>query len=322
MDQLHTTLRFVFLLVIFVLNLPCTYTQQLPIFTQYREYQGYINPASVTSEYLLYEQRASVGLSYRKQWVSRRESPHTQLLHASYLITPNQKYVSLYGGGYLINDQAGILGQTGAYMRLAGIVSNDPYMGGFALGLSFGLSQFGLDVEGLNTLEDEQLPLPSDFQRNLKLDIGIGLFAWRHMNNGNTVYGGLSVPQLTQPEVNLTEDVGFRWEQHYFALAGCYFFLDRFSFIEPSVWVKYVPFAPIHADFNVRWQRKRLLWVGGGYGTDGTMHFETGFLYPPETANGKNKTLKIGYGFDYPFNVVGSYYGSSHELNLTYSFGK
>ena len=44
-------------------------------------------------------------------------------------------------GGYLINDQTGPTGFTGAYGRFAGIISDDPYFGGLSFGISLGVVQ-------------------------------------------------------------------------------------------------------------------------------------------------------------------------------------
>ena len=313
--------KFSFLIALMALCLSETKSQQLPIFTQYRDYQGYINPASVTSEFMLYEQRGSAGFSYRKQWAGLRNSPNTQLARADYLWTPEQRQVSLLGGAYIINDQAGAIGHTGGYLRLAGVISEDPYRGGVALGFSLGAASFSIDLQGLNTDFPESIELPSENVNQLKMDVGVGLFAWKQLQNANHIYGGISVPQLLQPEVGITDSLDFKWQQHYYALAGGCFFLDNFSFIEPSVWVKYVPNAPVHVDLNIRWQWKRTLWLGSGLGTDGTLHFETGYLFRLSSTN-KQKMLRVGYGLGYPVNGIGPSTGGSHELNLSYSFSK
>jgi len=45
-----------------------TQAQQLPIFTQYRENHGYINPASISSDYMTYYHNLYFGAPYRLQW--------------------------------------------------------------------------------------------------------------------------------------------------------------------------------------------------------------------------------------------------------------
>ena len=69
-----------FLPVIFVSLIACTLqAQQLPLFSQYREYQGLINPGSVTNDYLTIGHTKAVGLSHRRQWKDIPNGISTQL---------------------------------------------------------------------------------------------------------------------------------------------------------------------------------------------------------------------------------------------------
>ena len=51
--------------------------QQLPLFAQYRNASGLINPASINAEYFLYEYDLNFNASYRSQWQQQPETPRT-----------------------------------------------------------------------------------------------------------------------------------------------------------------------------------------------------------------------------------------------------
>ena len=126
------------ILVLLIFLIQDVIAQQLPLFSQYRENYIAINPAMVSTEYLLYEQDLSFGASYRNQWREFEGAPETQFIRGEYLL--DNGGFGLLTGGYLINDQTGPIGLTGIYGRIGGIFTGDPYYGGIAVGLSLGLS--------------------------------------------------------------------------------------------------------------------------------------------------------------------------------------
>ncbi|MDQ3015999.1 MAG: type IX secretion system membrane protein PorP/SprF, partial [Bacteroidota bacterium] len=76
-----------FIRIISVLFLVVVYNemkaQQLPLFTQYREFQGIINPASISHDYLFWEgYTTSFGISYRNQWSKIKGGPVTSTIRA------------------------------------------------------------------------------------------------------------------------------------------------------------------------------------------------------------------------------------------------
>jgi hypothetical protein len=99
-----------------------------------------------------------------------------------------------------------------------------------------------------------------------------------------------------------------------------YLFFDNNSFIEPSVWVKYVPNAPVNVDVNLRYQLPGSLWVGTGGSTAGMLHLEAGVLLGENL--GLNNSIRIGYAYDYSFRTFGPFVGGGHEINVSYSLSK
>lgn len=102
--------------------------QQLPLFTQYRENTGLLNPAALEPDYLGYGNNFTVGASYRSQWDGLSGAPKTMTLRATYF-ADDYAGVTMMGGGYLVRDQTGPLSFTGAYGRIAGVITSDPTQG-------------------------------------------------------------------------------------------------------------------------------------------------------------------------------------------------
>ena len=299
--------------------------QQLPLFTQYQENAGIINPAVVNSNYILYENNISFGLSFRKQWVGLANSPETQTLHGEYLYAQPGAF-GWIAGGYILNDQTGPTSFTGAYGRVAGIITDDPYYGGLSFGLSFGAVQYRVNASEIKLTEPNDI-LTADDQSRVYPDFGLGVYYYRQIEHGfldgDHVYAGLSIPQVFGLNLEFKDETGdfsTLRVQHYYALLGVYHYLKNDSHLEPSIWVRYTPNAPVNIDFNVRYRMVSNFWIGTGVSTAGNYHLEAGYIIGENA--GWDSHLIIGYGFDYSFSTFGPDAGSAHEINLSYSFGR
>lgn len=303
-------------LLVFVLALQC-YAQQLPLFSQYREFSGIVNPAAVPTDYLWYQMPLSFGASTRWQWITDKDGPKTQMLRADYFFKSN---VSMLAGGYIIHDQAGRVGMTGVYGRFAGVLSrNQPDEEGLVFGLSLGLVRYGLD------LSNAQLTDPSDiniYEADNKIfpDASIGVFGYTTFYNDNMLYGGVSVPQVLGLNLNFRDenyDLNVQRQRHYFATVGYKIELPRdYTFLEISSWAKFIPPLAPHADLNVRYQMHEKFGIGAGMSTAGYAHLEFGLKL------GDERIFRLGYGYDAPFTATSTYFGSSHEINLTIAFDR
>jgi type IX secretion system PorP/SprF family membrane protein len=295
--------------------------QQLPLFAQYREAHGFLNPASLYCDYLLYDTRTAVGASMRSQWVGIKDNPKTQLLHGETLTDGG-----LLTGGYIINDQVGRVGTTGIYGKAGFVISSDPEVLGLSLGLTAGLVQYRIKTDNL----PEKFAIDPLLQANtaaLYPDIGAGVYYYQKIGYGSDkdiLYGGISIPQVFGLKVTFRDDTkkdkfDFNRTQHFYGTLGYIKRLnDEFSFIEPSVWVKYTPNAPLNIDINFRYQISNLFWIGAGYNTAEMVNAEAGFLINMSDA----QTLKIGYAYGMPFSKQSPYTAASHEINLSMAFGQ
>ncbi|MBV6427973.1 MAG: hypothetical protein KIPDCIKN_02496 [Haliscomenobacter sp.] len=311
-----------FLLLTFMTLVPLR-AQQLSLFTQYRENVSIINPAAVESDFLAFGNNVSFGASYRAQWVGISGNPRTQIVRGTFL-ADGMRGVALMVGGQLVNDQTGPTGFTGIYGRLAGVLSGDPTYGGLVIGLSAGMVQYRVKASEI-VLRDENDVLGAVNQSQMFPDVGFGLYAYKSIggrySSGDFIYGGLSVPQVIGLDLTFQNEQGEFYTkriQHFYGLLGFYKFFNNDSFIEPSLWVKYAPNAPTNVDLNLRYQLPSAIWVGTGGSSGGSVHLEAGFTLGSNL--GLDNTLKFGYGYDYSFSSFGPTAGSTHEINISFSF--
>ncbi len=298
----------------------CLQAQQLSLFTQYRESANVINPAAMESDFLAFGQNLTVGASYRTQWVGLKNAPTTQNVRVSYL---NKEYsgVTFMAGGHLFNDRTGPTGFTGLYGRFAGVLTSDPEYAGLSIGLSVGAVQYRVNASEI-FLRDENDVLGTQNRSQLYPDVGVGIYYYQTVGaTNNYIYAGLSVPQAIGLDLTFKNDAGeffTKRVQHFYGTFGYYKFFDNDSFLEPSMWLKYAPNAPINVDFNLRYQMPGALWIGTGASTARNFHLETGVML----GNSFDNTIRIGYGFDYSFSSFGPTAGGTHEINLTFSFDR
>ncbi|MDZ4681769.1 MAG: PorP/SprF family type IX secretion system membrane protein [Saprospiraceae bacterium] len=310
----------ILLLLLLSLAPIAVFAQQLSLFTQYRENATLINPAAIEGDYFAYGQNMTFGVSYRAQWVGLANGPRTQTLRGSYLNT-DYSGVTLMAGGHLINDQTGPTGFTGVYGRIGGVVSGDPEYSGLSIALSAGLVQYRVDASKIR-LRDPNDVIGEQDQSQLFPDVGLGVYYYQMVGDGDFFYTGVSVPQVIGLDLTFQDENGEFYTkrvQHFYGLLGFYKFFDNDSFLEPSVWVKYAPNAPINADINLRYQMPSSFWIGTGVSTGGNFHMDAGVIIGQNTFD---NTIRIGYGFDYSFSSFGPTAGSTHEINLTFSFEK
>ena len=297
--------------------------QQLSLFTQYRENIGIINPAAVENDYLAFGNNISFGASYRTQWLGISGNPRTQTLRGTFL-ADQMSGVAIMAGGQLINDQTGPTGFTGFYGRIAGILTDDPAYGGLSIGLSAGAIQYRVNASKIILREPNDI-LGTQNQAQIFPDVGFGLFMYKAVGgrygSDNYLYGGVSVPQVFGLDLTFQNDQGDFFTkriQHFYGQLGFLKFFGNDSFLEPSLWVKYVPNAPANIDLNLRYQMPAALWIGAGGSTAGTVHLETGLNLGENL--GLDSNVRLGYGFDYSFSSFGPFVGNTHEVNIAISF--
>lgn len=292
--------------------------QQLPLLSQLQESAGVLNPAAVPSAYLQFGHNVQVVATHHNQWAQLEGHPRTSQVAATVLFDDYEGVAPL-AGAYFIHDQTGPSGFTGAYLKLAGVITGDAYEGGLSFGLQAGVSQYRLNISEL-VFHDEEQVFASENADKLAPDVGIGMFAYKRLD-AITVYGGLSAPQLLGLNVNFQGadgQIGTQRYRHYYAQLGGILPAGRDGYVEPVAWLRYVPGVPINVSTTVRYQSPAALFVGLGGASSGSAHGEIGV----SLGDRDDRLFRVGYGFDYAFRSYGSYAGSTHEINLSYSINR
>lgn len=299
--------------------------QQLSLFTQYRENATLINPAAMESDFLAYGYNMTLGANYRVQWAGLSGAPTTQTVRLSY-INKEWSGATLSTGGYLFNDRTGPTGFTGLYGRIGGVISPDPEFAGLSLALSGGFVQYRVDSDKVQLRQTGDVIGEQD-QMQFYPDLGVGVYYYQMIDggalDGDFLYMGVSAPQLLGLDLTFTDDNGEFFVQrvrHYYGMFGLYKFFRNDSYLEPSLWVKYVNGAPLNADINLRYQMPTSFWIGTGVSTAGNFHLEAGINLGDNV--GFDNNIKIGYAYDYSFSTFGPAAGNTHELQLSFSFDK
>ena len=311
------------LLVLLSLLWACNLSgQQLPLFTQYSENRGLINPASIHPDYFLKDYNANIGITHRSQWNAIPNHPETTAIRAEVLSEAGGS--SILAGAYIIRDQAGPISQTGVYGRFNFINTSDySNKNGFALGLLGGIVQYR--INGTQRLADDvgdPTLLEAELATTNAPDIGLGVSFFQELKNRDVIYIGASVPQilnLTQTFTDENSSFDFSRIRHYYGTASYYRFLGEVSHLELSAWVRYLPGVPINYDGNLRYRMSDLMYIGVGWNSAGLGHFEAGF-YLGESINLYDNQIKLGYSYDPAFNRFGFSFGNTHEFTMSYSF--
>ena len=295
---------------------PLAYAQQLSLFTQYRENATLINPAAMESDFLSFGYNMTVGGTVRRQWTGVQDPPQTQVVRFNW-INSDSRGAALHAGGYLINDETGPTGFTGIYGRVGTVISRDPEDSGLSVGLSAGYVGYRVKLSEL-VVADGGDPIAGNDQSQSHPDVGFGVYYYKYANRDNLFYGGVSMPQLLGFDVTFQDENGmFSVERvrHYYGQAGWYLFTGEDSFLELSSWVKYVEGSPLNADISLRYQLPAAPFIGIGFSTAKTFHFEAGVNVGQ--SYGGDANFRLGYAYDYSFSSFGPSLGGTHELQVS-----
>lgn len=306
------------ILFLWVCMAQVTWSQQLPLFTQYQGSQGIINPAAPNRSCWRsggLTTKKTLNFGHRSQWIDQdiARTPVTQ--YAQYEQFSNKSGLLL--GTNFTNDQAGRFGWTGAYVRIAYWMKLGGYGSNFRLGagLNLGGVQYRLDLQNYRPNSPIADPLLQEERYNqTALDAGLGIFVIHELDREDIWYAGLSIPQTMGLNISFTDSLNLLKKQHFYGNIGYIKKLDDGYSIELSSWVKYVLHAPINVDVNLRFKLAEHLLLGVGWNTSNTTEVAFGLLL------GEDNQITIGGSMDIPLKEI-SVFGKSFEINMTYAFG-
>ncbi len=322
MRYLNRILATIFLSFIFGAGI----AQQVPMYSQYIMNGFLVNPSFAGRDGY-----TTVNLTVREQWVGMTGAPstyaasfQTRLLKDSYiskstsvrkkLIKPT-KGGKVGIGGYIFNDNNGIMHRTGLQAAYSYHISMGE-SGGYPNDLSFGLAltayQFYINTDGL--LYDHNDPLMLSYDRSVFIpDFNFGAsfttsryyagFAMTNILRGNLVFADTS-------SSNRGNQLG-----NYFLTGGIKFPLTTDWVLEPSAFIKSsdMVFKSVQLDLTTRIFYKDDYWVGLSYRTNDAIIALLGLKYD---------RFYFAYAFDFTLTQIRQQSLGTHELTLAVKFGE
>ena len=242
--------------VIFLIFCSSSFGQQNAQYSQYMFNTLVINPG-----YAGYKEVLNVSLLHRDQWTGFKGAPKTQSVVVDGAFSNNQN-VGL--GLAIVNDRAGLLGQTSAYFNYAYRLPVGENNARLSFGLAAGVVQYSLDNTRAVVGDVNDPGFAGGNQSHIGPDGKFGIYF-----SNDKLYAGASVTNLIGEAVTYTAGSGTISKQarHYFLTAGYLFDLDESVKMKPSFLIREDFRGPTSLDLNSFFLLNETLWVGASYRT-------------------------------------------------------
>jgi type IX secretion system PorP/SprF family membrane protein len=265
------------------------------------QYTQYIyNTMSVNSAYTGQRDVLSYSGLYRTQWVGIDGAPKT----LTFGIHSPLKNENLGMGISIVSDQLGPIREDYINLNFSYTIRLNRSTE-LSFGLKGGLHNLSSDFSRGNSFQNTDLA----FNENISLfspTIGAGLYL--HSTRG---YLGLSAPNfLTTEHYNDYKESLASERLHLFLIGGYVFNIDNDIKLKPAFLIKAVSGAPLIADLSINAMFNNRFVFGLAYRWDDSLSGLTGLQV--------NKTLFIGYAYDYNTSIGNKYTGGTHEVMLRF----
>lgn len=298
---------FIFLLVLLVVVTSKVSAQQDAQFTQYMFNQLYYNPAFAGSG-----DGTTLTAIHRSQWfgydgsVNQGGAPNTQL------ISYNTQLSKIKSGlGVIIsNDHLGPSNNLSVQGALSRNI-NLPDGSILTVGVNLGIFSSSINFDDIVVVNpNDPISNSSGKESQLKPDFGVG-FIYR---TGN-FFGGLSTNHLLQPKFDFGESqVSNQLNRHYYLTLGYDYSLTPQIKITPTALLKSVSLNTYNLDVSVIGEYNNNLRAGLAYRQSESASFIFGYKVLSD------RSLTLGYAFDFIVGNRDSKEPTSHELMLIYNF--
>ena len=265
------------------------------------QYTQYIyNTMSVNSAYTGQRKVLSYLGLYRTQWVGIDGAPKT----LTFGIHSPLKNENLGMGISIVSDQLGPIREDYINLNFSYTIRLNRSTE-LSFGLKGGLHNLSSDFSRGNSFQNTDVA----FKENISLfspTIGAGLYL--HSTRG---YLGLSAPNfLTTEHYNDYKESLASERLHLFLIGGYVFNIDNDIKLKPAFLIKAVSGAPLIADLSINAMFNNRFVFGLAYRWDDSLSGLTGLQV--------NKTLFIGYAYDYNTSIGNKYTGGTHEVMLRF----
>ena len=265
------------------------------------QYTQYIyNTMSVNSAYTGQRNVLSYLGLYRTQWVGIDGAPKT----LTFGIHSPLKNENLGMGISIVSDQLGPIREDYINLNFSYTIRLNRSTE-LSFGLKGGLHNLSSDFSRGNSFQNTDVA----FNENISLfspTIGAGLYL--HSTRG---YLGLSAPNfLTTEHYNDYKESLASERLHLFLIGGYVFNIDNDIKLKPAFLIKAVSGSPLIADLSINAMFNNRFVFGLAYRWDDSLSGLTGLQV--------NKTLFIGYAYDYNTSIGNKYTGGTHEVMLRF----
>lgn len=310
-----------------------SFTQQLPVYSQYMMNGFLINPAVAG-----HEGYTAINITAREQWLGIKDAPSTYAISAQSRLLKN----SFMARSASIKKRRRVMSRSGrvgygfnAFTDNSGAFNRSGLSGTYSFHiplntaqLSFGASltgfQFSINSSKIKLLDEQDELLTGTVKSAFVPDANFGVYF-----TTNSIYAGISAMQLMQSPLKIGADKngpGYRMERHYYMTAGYRFEVAPDVLLEPSFLLKTTDKFIAQADVNLKAYLTENYWAGVSYRTGGS------YGMSEESISGKGSAVVImagikvekfyfGYAFDHNFSAIGARTLGSHEIMAAIKFG-
>ena len=299
--------------------------QQVPMYSQYIMNGFLINPSFAGRDGY-----TTVNLTVREQWVGMTGAPstyaasfQTRILKNSFIskstavrkkIIKPTKGGKVGLGGYIFNDNNGIMHRTGFQLAYAYHISMGR-TGGIPNDFSFGLAmtayQFAVNMNDL--IYDKADPLLNSYDRS----VFIPDFNFGASFTTSRYYVGFAMTNLLRGSILIGNTSGTKRSElgNYFLTGGIKFPLSADWTIEPSAFIKAsdMVFKSVQMDLTARAYYKEDYWAGVSWRTNDALIMLMGLKYD---------RFYFAYAFDFTLTDIRKQTFGSHELSVAVKFGE
>lgn len=300
-----------------------TYAQQVPMYSQYVMNGFLINPS-----YAGNDGYTTVNLTAREQWLGIPTSPstyavsfQTRLLKTSFIQRSTSVRRKLIRptrggrvgvGGYIFNDQNGIIRRTGFQAAYAYHINMTRYRSQLSFGLAGTFYQFAIDLDGAVVAD-----IDDEFLNNYDRVVYVPDFNFGVSYTTDNYYLGFSATQLFRGTLTLGNTAqNPRTELgHFFLTGGMKIPISGNEWIlEPSALIKTsdMVLKASQMDLTTRIYYREDYWAGISYRTQDALIMLLGFTYD---------RFYFAYAFDFALTDIRKHSFGSHELSFAVKFG-
>ena len=318
-------LRRIFYAVILSFTFGTAVAQQVPMYSQYIMNGFLVNPSFAGRDGY-----TTVNLTVREQWVGMAGSPstyaasfQTRILKNSYIskstsvrknIVKPTKGGRVGLGGYLFNDNNGIMRRTGgqvAYAYHIPMAKLNDSPNTLSFGLALTAYNYAINTDGV--IYDHDDPYLNSYDRSVFItDFNFGAnyttskyyvgFAMTNLLRGSLIFADTSS--------NNRSELG-----HYFLTGGVKIPLNGEWRLEPSAFIKSsdMMFSAIQLDLTSRVYYKDDYWAGLSYRTNDALIMMIGLKYDK---------FYFAYAFDFALTDIRTQSLGTHEITVAVKFGE